>query len=264
MNVTALSMFARFAVLAPMWLPITAAARGLSSGDPTCRRSGRALRRFGRTIARRSAWRFEVTGAPPSDLAHSPCVVISNHASLADPFLLSYLPFDLRFVAKDELFHKPLVGWLLRLAGDIPVRRGDPASAAAMASAAEATLRAGLSVMIFPEGTRSRSGELGAFRDGAFRIAIATGAPILPVALHGTAGCIGPGGPRRAHARAHILPPIPTRGLVLADLPALREAARARIASELAGPPTLPAVDLGALARDLPAPRPSPAISDAG
>jgi 1-acyl-sn-glycerol-3-phosphate acyltransferase len=234
MNSTALSMYARFGLLAPMWLPITAAARGLSLHDPSCRRSGHALRSLARTLVRdHQVWDFGIIGRPPADLAQRPCVVVANHASLADPFLLAHLPFDLRFVAKAELFRAPLVGWLLRLGGDIPIRRGDAASARAMSAAAATTLRCGVSLMIFPEGTRSHTGALGPFRDGAIRIAIAAGARLLPVALHGTRACIGPDGPRRARARAEILAPIETQGLGPDDVIAVREQVRGRIAAAL-------------------------------
>lgn len=232
MDTTALSMYAAFGVLSTGALPVTATLRGLAPRDATHRRAGRSLRTLGRMITRAThAWRFRVDGTPPADLERRPCVVVANHASLADPFLLSHLPFDQRFVAKEELFQLPLVGWLLRLAGDIPIRRGDHASAVAMERACVTTLAHGLSVTIFPEGTRSKDGTLGAFRTGAFRIALAAGARILPVALHGTAACIVDGRPHRAHARAEILPAIETSGR---DLDDIRDDARAAIAGALA------------------------------
>lgn len=219
MDVTALSMYAAFGVMSTGALPVTAALRGLDPGDATHRLAGRSLRTLGRVIVRTThAWNFGVEGAPPPDLDRRPCVVVANHASLADPFLLSHLPFDQRFVAKEELFRIPLVGWLLRLAGDIPIRRGDRTSALAMERACVATLALGLSVTIFPEGTRSKDGVMGAFRNGAFRIATAAGARILPVALHGTAACIVDGRPKRARARAEILPPIETDGCTVDEL----------------------------------------------
>jgi 1-acyl-sn-glycerol-3-phosphate acyltransferase len=108
----------------------------------------------------------------------------------------------MRFVAKEELFELPLVGWLLKLGGDIPVRRGDRRSAEDMLDACRATLARGLSVMLFPEGTRSPAGGLGHFKRGAFQVAIAEGVPILPIALHGTERCVGMGGLERARALA--------------------------------------------------------------
>jgi 1-acyl-sn-glycerol-3-phosphate acyltransferase len=234
MNTTALSMYAGFGVITSAALPVLATTRGLSLADPTHRRAGRALRSVARLVVEATrAWDFGVVGAAPPDIGRRPYVVVANHASLADPFLLSYLPFDMRFVAKRELFRVPLVGWLLGLAGDIALDRKDKASAQRMAASCALTLGRGLSVMIFPEGTRSRGGGLGRFRDGAFRIAIESHAPILPVALHGTAGCVGTDGPRRACARAEILAPIETRDLARTDVAALRERARDAIAGAL-------------------------------
>lgn len=219
MDVTALSMYAAFGVMSTGALPITAALRGLDPGDTTHRLAGRSLRTLGRVIVRTThAWNFGVEGAPPADLDRRPCVVVANHASLADPFLLSHLPLDQRFVAKEELFRLPVVGWLLRLAGDIPIRRGDHASAVAMESACVTTLAHGLSVTIFPEGTRSTDGRLRPFRSGAFRIATTAGVRILPVALHGTSACIVDGRPKRARARAEILAPIETDGCTVDEL----------------------------------------------
>jgi 1-acyl-sn-glycerol-3-phosphate acyltransferase len=233
MKLSSLYAYGEFGVLSAAWLPIVAAARGLSAGDPTHRLSGRALRALGRMIARASmTWRFDVDGVKPS--RRRPFVVVSNHASLADPMLLSFLPLDMRFVAKEELFRAPLVGWHLRLAGDIPLRRGESSSADAMSRACVDTLRRGLSVMIFPEGTRSRDGLLGRFRSGAFRVAIAAGVAILPVALHGTSGCIGASGPQRAYATAEVLAPIETTGLGPDDVAALRDRTRAAIDGALA------------------------------
>lgn len=233
MKLSSLYAYSEFGILSTAWLPIVAAARGLSVGDPTHRLPGRALRWLARVIARGSmTWRFDVEGVTPSQ--QRPFVVVSNHASLADPMLLSFLPLDMRFVAKEELFHAPLVGWHLRLAGDIPLRRGDHSSAGAMTAACVETLKRGMSVMIFPEGTRSRDGVLGRFRDGAFRVAIAAGAAILPVALHGTAECVGASGPQRAHATAEVLAPIETTGLGTDDIAALRDRTRRTIDGALA------------------------------
>lgn len=232
MHLSSIYTYGELGVLSAAWLPVMAVARGVSAGDPTHRVPGRLLRGLARSVARASLiWDLSVDGKLPADADRRPYVVVANHASIADPFLLSFLPLDMRFVAKEELFRTPLVGWLLRLAGDIPVRRGDGASGAAMRASCVATLARGLSVMIFPEGTRAQGGRLGAFRPGAFQVAIEAGAPVLPVALHGTAACVDASGPRPAHATAEVLPAIEPAGLAL---PALRDLAHARIAEALA------------------------------
>ena len=92
-----------------------------------------------------------------------------------------------------------------------------------MLAEARATLARGMSLMIFPEGTRSPDGELGRFKDGAFELAIASGAPILPVVVDGTHHCRPKGSWwfGEADAVARVLPPVSTAGLTMADLPAL-------------------------------------------
>ena len=234
MHLSSIYTYGELGVLSAAWLPALAVARGVSAGDPGHRVPGRMLRGLARSVARASMiWDLDVDGEVPADVTRRPYVVVANHASVADPFLLSFLPFDMRFVAKEELFRIPLIGWLLRLAGDIPVRSGDGTSATAMRAACIATLARGLSVMIFPEGTRARDGELGRFRPGAFQVAIAASAPILPVALHGSAACVDAHGPRPARAIAEVLRPIETAGLDPCDLAGLSDRVRDRIATAL-------------------------------
>lgn len=227
MHLSALYTLAEFGVQSAAWLPAMAVARGVTAGDRTHRIPGRMLRRLGRSVTRASLlWDVTVEGRIPE---RRPYVVVANHASLADPFVLSFLPIDMRFVAKEELFHTPLVGWLLRLGGDIPLRRGDGESARAMRDACVRTLDRGLSVMIFPEGTRSHTGEVGAFRRGAFDVAREAGVPVLPVALHGTGACIAGHEPRPARTRVEILAPIEHTDSV----EAIRQRARETIVTAL-------------------------------
>jgi 1-acyl-sn-glycerol-3-phosphate acyltransferase len=93
-----------------------------------------------------------------------------------------------------------------------------------------------VSVMIFPEGTRSRDGELQKFKDGAFRLAIETGAPILPLVLDGTFPALQKGDWRFGvtDAEVRVLAPIETTGLTLDDIPVLRDRVHTVIADELA------------------------------
>jgi 1-acyl-sn-glycerol-3-phosphate acyltransferase len=161
--------------------------------------------------------------------------VVANHESQADPFLLSFLPWDMRWVAKEELFHQPLTGWAMRFGGDIPIRRGEGESVREMMNECQRALAGGISVMMFPEGTRSKGGELLPFRDGAFRLALAAGVPILPVALAGTRQ-MRPKHSKwfgKAHACAKILEPISTAGMGPDDVATLRDRARETIAAAL-------------------------------
>lgn len=237
--VIGLYTYAEFALCVLAFLPVMAMSSSRHRRDPTQRLPGRWMRRLGRTTARLSPlWKFEIEGTPPPDIGHAAYVVIANHESQADPFLLSWLPFDMRWVAKEELFHQPLTGWAMRLGGDIPIRRGERDSVKQMMDECERALAGGISVMMFPEGTRSQDGSLLAFKDGAFSLAIRAGVPILPVAIAGTRH-MRPKHSRwfgKARAGAQILNPISTTGMRLdapEDLERLKNESRAAIETAL-------------------------------
>lgn len=218
-------------------LPMALAALVHGKRDPGNRLRGRWMRRFGRTTsAMTPIWKFSVEGPTPAGIDRESFVVVANHQSTADPFLLSHLPWDMRWISKESLFKLPLIGWLMQAGGDIPLRRGERASVEEMFAECRKTLAAGVSVMIFPEGTRSPDGKLQAFKDGAFQLAIETQKPIVPVAVYGTHACRPKGslwfGEARAVAR--VLDVVPTQGLTLEDLPKLKEDVRARIGAAVA------------------------------
>ena len=121
--------------------------------------------------------------------------------------------------------------WWSRVAGDIPVERGDKNSARNAMARCAAYLKRGMPVMIFPEGTRSLTEEMGPFKDGAFQLAITTGADILPLAVHGTASALPVHDWRfgRARARVAIGDPISTAGMSLEDIPHLKQLVREEI-----------------------------------
>jgi len=201
--------------------------------DPTRRRAGHWLRNFGKaTSFLNPLWTFSVDGEPPADIAERAYVVVCNHESNADPFLLSWLPWDMRWIAKEELFKVPFFGLLLRFGGDIALRRADKHSVLEMLAECRRTLQGGLSIMMFPEGTRSRDGQLRPFKDGAFQLALETGTPILPVVIAGTRTCLPVGSITlgKARAVARVLEPIETAHLKPSDLAMLREQTRERIA----------------------------------
>jgi 1-acyl-sn-glycerol-3-phosphate acyltransferase len=114
-------------------------------------------------------------------------VVMSNHRSLYDvPLLIESFPRTLRMVTKAELFRVPIWGAAMRNAGFIEVDRRNEARARAAMELAKARLTQGINVWIAPEGTRSRTGELGPFKSGGFHLALGTGLRILPVGIRGT------------------------------------------------------------------------------
>ena len=228
--------YAEFGAVLATFLPIMALSSLRHRGDPTQRVPGQWMRRVGRVAARMSTlWKFDIEGDRPPDIDTSAYVVVANHESQADPFLLSFLPWDMRWVAKESLFKQPLSGWALRFGGDIPLRRGEGDSVRACLLECERAIRGGISVMMFPEGTRSSGGELLPFKDGAFDLAIRAGVPILPIALAGTRA-MRPKHSRwfgKAHACAKILAPIATTGMTAVDVGRLRDQARATIAQAL-------------------------------
>lgn len=178
-------------------------------------------------------WRFTVSGRIPAD-PRRPYMVVANHESFVDILLISHLPFEMKWLAKSDFFRYPLIGWLMRMAGDIRLVRGDKDSREDVLVQMADRLAKKVSVMVFPEGTRSTSGDLGTFRDGAFRVAQQAGVPILPLAVLGSRDALVKHDWRfgATHAEVRVLDPIPhdpTR-----DVAALRDQARAAIAAALA------------------------------
>jgi len=185
---------------------------------------GYVFRRIGPAMATLNPlWRFRYSGIMPQNPRH-PYVVVSNHESFADILLISHLPWEMKWLSKAELFRIPIMGWMMWLAGDIPVKRGFGPSAVEAMERCRKALRQRVSVMIFPEGTRSKTAELLPFKDGAFRLAIEAGVPILPLALSGTGTALPKHGWRFGRSAAHlrVLEPVNTAGLTLADVPALK------------------------------------------
>lgn len=181
-------------------------------------------------------WRFRTTGVRIHD-PRRPYIAVANHESFADIFLLSHLPWEMKWLSKEAIFKIPFMGWMMRMAGDVAVRRGDANSRAQALADCRDRLEKGVSVMIMPEGTRSPDGTVQKFHDGAFRLAVETGCPILPIAVAGTRACLAKGSwiIGRANAIARVLPPVETAGLTLDDVPALRERVRQMIAEARAG-----------------------------
>lgn len=175
-------------------------------------------------------WHFTVSGTLPEN-PRNPYVVVSNHESFVDILLISHLPWEMKWLSKKEMFKIPFAGWLMRLSADIPLERGDRDSAGKAMELCKVALAKKVSVMIFPEGTRSATGEMRDFKDGAFRLAIETQLPILPLAVSGTRNALRKHDWRfgRADAEVRVLPPVSTEGLTVDDVSALREEVRSLI-----------------------------------
>ena len=175
-------------------------------------------------------WHFRTSGVRIEE-PRRPYVVVANHESFADILLISHLPWEMKWMSKAEFFRIPVVGWEMRLAGDIPLRRGSPTSAGQAMSRAREVLRRRVSVMIFPEGTRSPTSDLLPFKEGAFRLAIKAGVPVLPLAVAGTRTALPKHDWRFGRAAAHVevLPPVETSDLTLRDASELRDRVRQMI-----------------------------------
>lgn len=115
-----------------------------------------------------------------------PAIFVGNHTSLLDPpLLISTLPCHPVFLAKRELFRVPFLGWVMTMAGFIPVDRGNRAKAIESMRSAANLVRAGRCLAVFPEGTRSLDGALLPFKKGVFTLAVEAGVPVVPFAIHG-------------------------------------------------------------------------------
>jgi len=159
-----------------------------------------------------------------------PVMYASNHSSMFDIWaLFATLPGSVRFVAKQELFRIPLLGGAMRAAGHIPIDRAARKRAFAAYDDAARTIQRGSSAVVFPEGTRSRTGALLPFKNAPFALAIAAQVPVVPVYVHHTFEILPKGAWRLKPRPIRLLvaPPIPTAGLGPDDREQLREQVRA-------------------------------------
>jgi len=206
--------------------------------DPARYRTGRLFRWAGSLITYvNPLWGVTVEGGAHVDDPRHPYVVVSNHQSTIDIPLISRLPMEMKWVVKVELMKIPGFGQMMQMADDIPVDRKDPESRSSVLTRAQHVLEKRCSVMLFPEGTRSRDGRLLRYADGAFRLAIRAGVPVLPLVVEGTLDALPKNDWRfqqRAHLRLKVLPPVPTTGLTPDDAPALRQRVRDQTAAQLA------------------------------
>jgi len=174
----------------PLTVLITLLVEPFSIGSALLDRSGRISHRvvafWSGLLLRLYGMQVTVTGLERLDL-NRPRIYAANHLSALDiPLLYRYLPFQFRIIAHRVVFRVPLVGWHLRVAGQLMI---DPDSVSlsrkALREAVE-TLRRGLPMVIFPEGERSPTGKMQPFRRGAFYAAVEAPADVVPVAISGT------------------------------------------------------------------------------
>ena len=153
-------------------------------------------------------WRVRVEGAENVDPSKH-YVITSNHQSFFDIPLMFFLPvWKFKFVSKIEVRKIPAVGWMLGMRGDIVIRRGTTSAATTLMEEGTEHLQSGTSVAIFPEGTRTKDGEVHRFKEGAFRLAQENGVGILPCVMDDTKGLLSTKGLMSRRLIIRVLPSI--------------------------------------------------------
>ena len=159
-----------------------------------------------------------------------PAIYMCNHESQLDPpFLVGVVPSHPVFLAKKEVKWLPLVGWAAMCAGVIFIDRGDREKAFRSLDQAAGEIRAGKSVVVFPEGTRTRTGELLPLKKGSFNLALEAGVPIVPMGLRGAYRVLPPGGLRIRPGQYDLRIGAPLDPKAFATREALMEAVRTSI-----------------------------------
>jgi len=235
-----------FSIVILIWFLLLALSR-LFDRDPVHYRTGFLFRKLGNALVWiNPSWQLHISG---ENILHPrlPYVVICNHQSMADIPLISNLPWEMKWMAKRELFKIPILGWMMQFAGDISVDRKNPRSGAQALIKAQHILEKKCSVMIFPEGTRTLDGRVRQFTDGAFHLAIRAKVPILPLALDGSGDCIPKhswkfGKPSEIFLK--VLPPIETSSMTTQDVATLRETVRTMVMKQIAEWRSVPIQDL--------------------
>ncbi len=176
-------------------------------------------------IALNPYWGLKVRGLENID-SNQTYVVVANHQSLADIAVLYRACMQFKWVAKESLFKLPFIGWSLTLTNHIKLTRGKAESIIKVYREAIRWLRKDMSVLFFPEGTRSDTDQMNKFQSGAFKLAIKEKKPILPISINGTREAIPKGSwvfKTKVSATLKVLPAISTEAFETADFTKLRD-----------------------------------------
>jgi len=190
---------------------------------------------WGRGLVRLVPCGLSVSGRENIE-AGTPYIIVANHLSLMDiPILYGWVPLDLKWVMKKEVRNIPLIGAGTAMLGHIFLDRADHDAALEELHRLEYNLKPGTSILFFPEGTRSRSGDLQAFKMGAFHMASELKLPILPLTIRGSDKILTPDGMDLHPGRAELIvhPAISRAEVITTEPEALRDRARAIVASGL-------------------------------
>ena len=165
-------------------------------------------------------WKRNISGLENVD-KKKPYVIVINHSSMVDIISLYFVPLNFRWVSKQEVFRMPYIGPMLWMHGDIAIKRGRATeSMKKVVNDGKMWLGRGVSVAIFPEGTRSKDGEIQRFKGGAFALAKEAGVEILPVVLDGTTKIFKPKSfwfNWKHTLTIKVLPPISAEKIVATD-----------------------------------------------
>ena len=179
-----------------------------------------------------SGVRTKITGLENIDRNYS-YIIVSNHQSYFDiPVIIGYIPLSVRMLAKKELFRVPIFGWAIYIAGNISLDRGKGKKAViSLKKASEKIRKKKFSLVVYPEGTRSPDGEVKRFKKGAFRLAIESKLPILPVSIMGSRNVMSKHNFRinKGEIKVIIGKPIITTNIMKDELGKLRDMARNEI-----------------------------------
>ena len=168
---------------------------------------------------------------------NKPYVMVMNHNSGIDIFAAYKIPLNFRWVSKREVFRVPFMGPLLTIHGDIPIERGNPSEALAkVLSLGKLWLSRGASVAIFPEGTRSKTGEINRFKMGAFNLAREANVEILPIVMTGTNKMFRKGWLVNwtNHVAIRVLKPISVEEVAATEVKDMAQKVREQMVEELA------------------------------
>ncbi len=180
-------------------------------------------------------WSVRVAGREHFDRV-APCVLVSNHQSALDVLVLFRLFRHFKWVSKIENFRVPLIGWNMYLNRYVWLERGNREDARRALADCRTHLERGSSVLFFPEGTRSRTGEMRAFRPGAFVVAKDMRVPVVPVVVHGTREALPKNSltmSGRQRMVVEVLPPMDASEVASLEVDELAAEARRRIAARL-------------------------------
>lgn len=176
-------------------------------------------------------WKVRVSGLENID-RNKTYVIVSNHQSLADIAVIYRTKMQFKWVAKESLFRVPFIGWSLALAKHIKLARGELSSIKEVYREAAIWLRKDVSVLFFPEGTRSETAKMLSFQNGAFKLAIRERVPILPIRLKGTGDAIPKGNwlfKTKVYCSLKVLPSIDTSSFLPGQFAQLRDIARRKM-----------------------------------